>query len=106
MEEDIIRVMDLSQIPKNFTGLVEFPDGGREWYKDGKRHRDGDEPAIIESDGKLFYYKNGKQHRGNGLPAIICADGEVFYIINDIQVTREAAEIYAGLFSESNSNGI
>ena len=34
--------------------------GTKRYYKNGKPHRDGDEPAIIFSDGYKAYYKNGE----------------------------------------------
>ena len=40
------------------------------WFKDGKRHRDCDLPAI-ESPSLLAWYKNGKRHRERDLPAKI-----------------------------------
>ena len=40
------------------------------WYKNGKRHRDGDLPAIITSDGRISYWKKGSRHRMNG-PAVV-----------------------------------
>lgn len=36
----------------------------------GELHRDGDEPALIYTNGTKCYYKNGKLDRGNDLPAI------------------------------------
>lgn len=38
------------------------------WFKDGKRHRDGDLPAV-QSDKTLTWYKNGVIHREGDLPA-------------------------------------
>ena len=30
-----LAVIDLKDIPKNFTGIAEYPNGDREWYKEG-----------------------------------------------------------------------
>jgi hypothetical protein len=50
--------------------------GDREWYKEGKLHRDGDLPAKIYAGGQREdWYKEGKLHRDGDLPAIIEADG-------------------------------
>ena len=38
---------------------VERADGTKEWYKNGKRHRDGNLPAIEWSDGTKMWGKNG-----------------------------------------------
>ena len=40
------------------------------WYKNGKRHRDGDKPAI-QSERNSEWYVDGKHHREGGLPAVI-----------------------------------
>ena len=45
----------------------------------GQRHRDGDLPAMIRTDGSVFYYKDGNLHRDDNLPAVICANGRVEY---------------------------
>ena len=50
-----------------------YQDVTQEWYKDGKLHRDNDQPAIIYADGTKFWYKEGKYHREDDQPAIICA---------------------------------
>jgi hypothetical protein len=53
------------------------------WYQNGKKHRDGDEPAEINYDSSLLkiWYKNGKRHRDNDLPAIIRQEtnGKLYY---------------------------
>lgn len=40
------------------------------WYKNGKRHRDDDQPTQVNSNGKKYWFKNDKIHRENG-PAVI-----------------------------------
>lgn len=44
----------------------------KEWWHDGKLHREGDAPAF-ESERCTMWYVDGKLHRGGGLPAIVCA---------------------------------
>jgi antitoxin component YwqK of YwqJK toxin-antitoxin module len=58
------------------------PDGITEYYLNGQLHRDGDLPAIIDPCGSIFYYKNGLLHRGGDLPAITRSDGSQEYYIN------------------------
>lgn len=46
------------------------------WYYEGKRHRDGDKPALIirhqnNNIGRLEWYQNGTLHRDGDLPASI-----------------------------------
>jgi len=60
-------------IPGNFTGIVAFTDGEKEWYKEGKIHRE-DDPAVEYSDGRKAWYKEGKRHRLDG-PAFEYPDG-------------------------------
>jgi len=58
---------------------VIWSDGSKHYYKSGKRHRDGDKPAVINSDGTIRYYKDGKLHRDGDKPADIDSDGSVEY---------------------------
>ena len=47
------------------------------WYKHGKRHRDGDLPAVILTTGMCtcMWFKNGKVHRSGDLPAVTSQNG-------------------------------
>lgn len=66
----------------------------REWYKNGKLHRDEDNPAYIQttipykhySDTKRWY-QNGMLHREHDRPAII-EDGIEKYYKNGIPYTK------------------
>lgn len=50
--------------------------GNKFWYdKEGRGHRDGDQPAAIYADGSKFWLKHGRQHRESDKPAEIDADG-------------------------------
>ena len=69
----IIKVNHWSEIPKNFTGIVEWPSGTKDWFKEGNFHRE-DGPAIISSNGTKYWYKQGTWHREDG-PAIEYSDG-------------------------------
>ena len=54
----------------NDQPAVLCPDGDhREWFKGGKRHRDGGLPAI-ESRSRREWFEYGKRHRDGGLPAV------------------------------------
>ena len=69
--------------PAILSQFIEEPDVYEEtWYDHGNIHRDGDLPAVIESETKDFYrkewWKNDKQHRDGGKPAVIVVqDGKV-----------------------------
>jgi hypothetical protein len=54
--------------------------GTQEWYKEGKRHRDGDLPARITAYKEYYWFKEGECHRDGDLPAVIHADGnQIWY---------------------------
>ena len=66
-------------------------DGSQEWYKNGSLHRDGDLPAIMKADGTNVWYKEGQLHRGHNLPALIKADGRTkWYIRGEMVSTLKA----------------
>jgi hypothetical protein len=65
---------------KNEPELKVYPNGYREWYLNGKRHRQ-DGPAIEHSDGTREWYLNGERHRQDG-PAVERADGTRFWYLN------------------------
>ena len=54
---------------------IEYADGSKSWYLNGKRHRT-DGPAIEMSSGTREWYLNGKRHRTDG-PAIEYPNGDV-----------------------------
>jgi hypothetical protein len=68
-----IKAKSYKEIPENFTGIVEWKGGIKEWYKEGIPHRE-DGPAAEYSDGKKYWYKEGKRHRTDG-PAAEYPDG-------------------------------
>jgi hypothetical protein len=61
-------------IPDNFTGIVEYQNGNKCWYKEGKYHRE-DGPACEFADGTKTWHKEGELHRLNG-PAWEFPNGE------------------------------
>lgn len=65
---DTIKLKNNERIPKNYTGIVEWEDGYKEWRKEGIIHRE-DGPAVEKSNGTKYWYKNGTWHRTTG-PAI------------------------------------
>ena len=77
-----IKVKDDSQIPNDFTGIAEFPDGSKAWFLNGKVHRDNDLPAVENTSGYKGWYKNGEPHRENDLPAVEYPDGSKQWWVN------------------------
>lgn len=56
-------------IHREYHPAVIWPDGSKQWYKEGKLHRDNDLPAIEWFIGTKEWYQNGLKHRTNG-PAV------------------------------------
>ncbi len=48
---------DLGQLHRTDGPAIEYIDGGKSWYLNGKRHRE-DGPAIEHSDGVKLWYLN------------------------------------------------
>jgi|JI10StandDraft_1071094.scaffolds.fasta_scaffold31956_2 hypothetical protein len=69
----IIKVKSYKEIPDNFTGIVKYPDESKEWYEEGKIHRE-DGPAIEYLSGSKEWVKDGKFHRDDG-PACEYSNG-------------------------------
>lgn len=63
-------------------------DGSKEWYKNGLAHRDGDEPAVIYPGFYKAWAKNGHIHRDGDLPAIEHEDGRKAWYKNGIFMGR------------------
>ena len=45
------------------------------WYRNCKKHRDGNLPAVEWKDGNKEWWENGMLHRDGGLPAVEYANG-------------------------------
>ena len=45
-------------MPENFTGIVEYTNGDKEWFRNGKLHRE-DGPAKEYANGDKSWYLNG-----------------------------------------------
>jgi hypothetical protein len=52
-----------------------MPCGGKEWWVNGKQHRDNDKPAVTYADGGKEWWVNNMRHRNNGNPAVIYSNG-------------------------------
>jgi hypothetical protein len=68
---------------KDGTETKKSSDGTLIWEKNGKPHRDEDQPALIYADGTLIWERNGKTHRDGDKPALIFADGTLKWWQND-----------------------
>ena len=83
---ETIKVEHFGEIPRGFTGIIECPDGSKEWCVNGKIHR-VDGPAIECADGSKSWWMNGKCHRVDG-PAWECVDGSKHWYLNDLWIFR------------------
>ena len=105
-----IKVNTWEDIPENYTGIVEYPDGTKRWYLNEKLHRtDGpaveyyngikywylndkchrtDGPAMEHPNGIKYWYLNGERHRIDG-PAVEYPDGSKEWYLNYKQYTKE-----------------
>jgi hypothetical protein len=60
-----IKVRYNSEIPKRFTGIVEYTSVSKSWRLNGQYHRE-DGPAIEWADGSKEWWLNGKHVYGLG----------------------------------------
>jgi hypothetical protein len=71
---------------------VEYADGGKDWWVEGKRHRlDG--PAIERTNGHKEWFVQGKCHRLDG-PAFENASGYKEWWVEDKLMTEEEFNAY------------
>ena len=63
-----------------------FSNGSKEWFLNGKRHRE-DGPANEWADGSKSWYLNGEPHREDG-PAYESADGSKYWFLNNTEYTE------------------
>lgn len=65
---------------------VIWENGRQEWYYKGFRHRELDEPSIVDLKNQRFeFWKHGLRHRGRNKPAVfysIDKDGEIIQSCN------------------------
>ena len=64
LDNKFIKESDFFPI-SNFTGILEYHGGTRDWYFNGKIHR-LDEPAVVYHDGATEWYVIGRRHRIDG----------------------------------------
>ena len=68
-------------VPSDFTGITEYPNGTKEWVLNRILHR-VDGPAREWFDGLKEWYLNGLLHRVDG-PAVEYPDGRKEWWLND-----------------------
>ena len=68
--------------------LVEYENGGKEWFLNGDDLHREDGPAVELPDGYKAWYINNRLHRLDG-PALEWPDGRTFWFLNGQQATEE-----------------
>jgi len=53
-----IKIKHPSEIPEDYTGIVKYEYGAKEWCKNGELHRE-DGPAVIHSNGDKEWWLDG-----------------------------------------------
>jgi hypothetical protein len=83
---------DKDQLHRLDGPAIEYADGDKEWYVDGKHHRlEG--PAVEYADGDKAWYVDGKLHRLDG-PAIEHANGDKAWWVEGKYMTEKAFNEY------------
>jgi hypothetical protein len=77
------------------NGPALIGNGWKEWYFEGKKHRDGDEPSYIStfSGGEKRWYKHGLLHRDDN-PAIVGQNCQQWYKNGKIHRVEGPASIW------------
>ena len=84
MEEVMYQTLEeFNKLPKDKqTGCVQWFNGTKEWYKEGKLHRE-DGPAVEYADGTKEWYKDDELHRLEG-PAVEFTNGNKEWYKEDL----------------------
>jgi len=81
---------DQDQFHREAGPAVEFANGTKHWYQQGKLHR-VDGPAIESANGNKWWYQHGNCHREDG-PAVECANGTQQWWIKGKQLNVSSQE--------------
>ena len=82
-----IKVKLYLDVPNDFTGIAEFANGDKYWYKEGKYHRE-DGPAVERANGNKEWWFEGELHRLDG-PAFEHPNGTKEWLIEGKQIPTE-----------------
>jgi hypothetical protein len=79
----ISAVLPTSEALVALTGMVTSVHGDKEWYANGKLHREGNQPAVIRANGAQVWYVHGELHREDDQPAVIRANGDQLWYVHN-----------------------
>ena len=77
--------------------------GSKSWWLDGKLHRE-DGPAFEWTNGSKYWYLNGRRHHENG-PAVEWADGSKLWYLNGVEYSETQFNEKMNLKPKINING-
>lgn len=83
-----IKINKFSEVPNNFTGIAEFSNGDKIWFKEGKLHREGG-PACEWANGNKEWFKEGKGHRIDGPAGVYANSTKMLWLIEGKQIPTE-----------------
>ena len=69
----VIKIKHWAEIPTRYTGIAEFTNGSKQWYKEGKLHRE-DGPACDYSNGTKFWFLEDKEYTEINLKDFVVLD--------------------------------
>lgn len=88
LDGSLIKETETFPSDSNFTGIVEYSPKSRQYYLNGKRHRDNG-PAVEFADGSCLYYVDGKRHRDDTIgPAADYKNGPKYFYMNDEMIFK------------------
>ena len=92
--QKVLKVLKFNEIPQNYTGIVEYAYGSKEWFLNGELHRT-DGPAMEWPNGDKRWFLNGERHRTDG-PAVEYANGyKAWYLNGELHRTDGPAIEYS-----------
>ena len=56
--QKVLKTSDWTKIPPNYTGIIEWSNGDKSWWINGKLHK-VDGPAVEQVNGYKAWYLNG-----------------------------------------------
>ncbi len=83
-----IKIKHWSEIPDDYTGIIEWSNGDNWWYKNGKFHRE-DGPAKIWNNGYKSWYLDSRY--------IWTSNWDKFDLKNHIVLSKEQHPEYSGV---------
>ena len=78
---------EMTKLHREDGPAVEYVNGSKLWYRDGKYHRENG-PAVELPSGSKLWYRDGHLHRDDG-PACEWIDGSKHWFFNGSYLTED-----------------